>query len=242
MRLDWDGLLNARDLGGIPLRKGGQTIGGSYARSDHPLQLTTSGWNQAHAYGIRTIISLETAGLDGEAALRSNRPVILPDDFQAVVLRLAIEDATDQEFMKKWAETGLWGTPLYFAEALRKWPLLYGAAINAAAEAEGAVLLHCGRGHDRTGILTLLLLAIAGATPEAIAEDYLLSASNLRAREPRSVELLEAALSQSGTTAYEAISAAIALVDDVWLRQAQVWPASVAAIRARLVPGETATR
>ena len=74
--------------------------------------------------------------------------------------------------------------------------------------------MHCGRGHDRTGIMALLLLTLAGATTEGITEDYLLSARHLQSREPRSVELLEGALQQAGVTAYDAIGAATDVVDD----------------------------
>ncbi len=76
MRLEWQGLVNARDLGGIALRGGGRTRSGAYARSEHPLYLTPTGWGQLRSYGVRTITSLETAGLEGEEAVRSNRPVM----------------------------------------------------------------------------------------------------------------------------------------------------------------------
>ena len=39
----------------------------------------------------------------------------------------------------------------------------------------GGVLFHCIRGHDRTGIITLLLLTLAGVTPDEIIADYELS-------------------------------------------------------------------
>ncbi|RJT75650.1 tyrosine-protein phosphatase [Arthrobacter cheniae] len=234
MRLRWEGLVNARDLGGIALQGGGQTRRGAYARSDHPLNLTPTGWGELQNYGVRTIASLETGGLEGEEVIRSNRPVVPPADVTATVLRIPVEDATDASFMARWACTGLWGTPLYFSEALINWPAMYGAAINALAQAEGPVLMHCGRGHDRTGIMALLLLTIAGATVEGITEDYLLSARNLESREPRSVELLEGALRQAGVRANEAIGTAIDVVDDAWLSRAKVTEGSVSSIRAGL--------
>ena len=242
VRLQWDGLHNARDLGGLALQAGGRTPHGVYARSDHPLHLTPEGWEQLADYGIHTIASLETAGLDGEAALRSNRPIELPHDLAVEVLRLPVEDATDQEFMAKWARTGLWGTPLYFADALQRWPRLYGDAINALALADGPVLFHCGRGHDRTGIVALLLLTLGGVRPEAIAEDYLLSSRNLEAQDPRSVQMLENALRDHGITAYAAIAAAIGVVDAKWLDRAGVRPDAIAALRARFSPDATSSR
>ena len=57
----------------------------------------------------------------------------------------------------------LWCTPLYYRDALKRWPERHAAAISAIARAQpGGVLIHCKRGVDRTGIMTLLLLAAVG--------------------------------------------------------------------------------
>jgi len=42
------------------------------------------------------------------------------------------------------------------------------------------LLFHCVAGKDRTGLIAALLLALADATPEAIAHDYRVSGENLR--------------------------------------------------------------
>ena len=49
----------------------------------------------------------------------------------------------------------------------------------AAAPPE-PLLFHCVAGKDRTGLIAALLLALADATPEAIAYDYTVSSENLR--------------------------------------------------------------
>ena len=46
MRLFWTGMTNARDLGGVPLRAGGETSHHRFVRSDHPARLTPEGWRQ----------------------------------------------------------------------------------------------------------------------------------------------------------------------------------------------------
>ena len=53
--------------------------------------------------------------------------------------------------------------------------------IQAAATglAEGAVVVHCHGGKDRTGIVVALLLSIAGVPRETIIEDYALSEAQL---------------------------------------------------------------
>jgi hypothetical protein len=91
-------------------------------------------------------------------------------------MKAAIEDVTDTEFAQKWAGSGLWCTPLYYRDALQRWPERHAAAMTAIARAQpGGVLVHCRRGNDRTGIITLLLLALAGVAEDEIIADYELS-------------------------------------------------------------------
>jgi len=44
--------------------------------------------------------------------------------------------------------------------------------MRAIASADGAVLVHCAGGRDRTGMICAMLLDMAGATADAIAADY----------------------------------------------------------------------
>ena len=46
------------------------------------------------------------------------------------------------------------------------------AVLAVIAQADGAVLVHCAGGRDRTGMISAMLLHIASATDEAIIEDY----------------------------------------------------------------------
>lgn len=168
--LVWDGCINVRDLGGLRTSNGRVTCRGAIVRSDTPARLTPEGWSALYAYGIRTIISLRTHGLE-EDELNVTSPY--PD---IATIQIAIEDITDKEFVEQWVSTELWGTPLYYQDALRRWPERHAAVISAIACAQpGGVLFHCVRGHDRTGIIALLLLTLAGVTPDEIVADYELS-------------------------------------------------------------------
>ena len=235
VKLPWDGQLNARDLGGIPLTSGGFTRQGVIARSEHPSFLTDDGWRQVQAYGVRTIISLETGGLAGEAALRANRKVSLPEFFAPEVISAPIEDGADAEFMQTWATSGLWGTPLYYPYVLDRWPELHGAAIRAIAESEATVLIHCGRGHDRTGIISMILLTIAGAPPTAVTADYLLSGQSLLKRDPNAVTNLAAALESAGKTAREAIGEAMDVLTPEYFERAGVGTATLQRLRTLMI-------
>lgn len=185
--LNWDGCTNVRDLGGLHTLDGRQTRWQAVVRSDTPSRLTAAGWSALYAYGIRTIITLRTHG-QTEPELNFSPPQPGLD-----IVPVEIEDITDQAFLQQWAVTELWSTPLYYKDALQRWPDRHAAAISAIAQAQpGGVLFHCARGNDRTGIIALLLLTLAGVTPDEIIADYQLSPDPCRdellARQQSSVQ------------------------------------------------------
>lgn len=220
-RLTWDGCINVRDLGGLPTVDGRVTRFGGIVRADHPARLTAAGWAALTAYGIRTIVSLETAGIVDDAQDAAPRPAELAR------VRVEIEDMADADFVDQWVRTNLWCTPLYYRDALRRWPERHAAAVTAVARARpGGVLFHCARGHDRTGIIALLLLALAGVTPKAIAADYELS------RDPERETLLR----QRGTSTRQVILETLAAFDAAsYLRAAGMRARDLAAVRTRLL-------
>jgi hypothetical protein len=168
--LAWDGCTNVRDLGGLRTFDGRLTRWGTVVRSDHPAKLSAAGWSALYGYGIRTIITLCTHGLEEDLPDSGPRP---PD---ITTVKVEIEDITDQAFVQQWVDSGLWCTPLYYRDALRCWPERHATAIRAVARARpGGVLIHCTRGNDRTGIISLLLLSLTGVTAEEIIADYQLS-------------------------------------------------------------------
>lgn len=219
--LVWDGCKNVRDLGGLKTQAGRMTRRGAVVRGDTPARLTPAGWSALYAYGIRTIISLRTHGLV-EEELDFTSPY--PD---LVVVQAPIEDVTDREFVQKWVDTNLWGTPLYYKDALQRWPERHAAVISAVAQAQaGGVLFHCIRGYDRTGIITLLLLTLAGVTPDEIVADYALSL------DPERDEFLAR---QNTSVRGVILDILEGLNIDSYLRTGGVSPADLAAVRQRLV-------
>ena len=49
-------------------------------------------------------------------------------------------------------------------------------ALRSIAHAEGAAIVHCAAGKDRTGVLVALALTVAGVTPQAVVADYAVTA------------------------------------------------------------------
>ena len=219
--LSWDGCINVRDLGGLRTCDGRMTRFGAVVRSDTPARLTETGWSALYGYGIRTIISLGTDGLtEDELNITPQYPDI-------VTVQVAIEDITDAEFAQLWANTNLWGTPLYYKDALLRWPERHAAAIVAIARARpGGVLFHCIRGHDRTGIIALLLLSLVGVTPDEMIADYELSP------DPRRDELL----ARENSSVREAMLSALEGLDiDSYLQKGGVSQGDLAAVRRSLL-------
>ena len=138
---------------------------------------------------------------------------------------MAIEDYTDIEFVETYARTGLWGTPLYYAPALRRWPQRSAAVIQAIARAvPGGLLFHCAAGRDRTGLAALLLLSITGVTMEAIVDDFTYSYRRMtRPEQQKELGMIEALLQQHNTTGEQVIRELLDKIDvPTYLRGAGV--------------------
>lgn len=228
--LGFDGFLNARDLGGLPAG-GGLIRWGVVVRAEHPAALTTAGWEGVRQHGVRTIIDL--TGEDETE--RAPRPAGL------TTIRIPLDDPSDTEFWQRWG--GAFScTPLYYGPFLDRFPGLVGEVVGSLVNAEpGGVLVHCGSGRDRTGLIVLVLLASLGVSAADIAEDYALS-------HLRRAELCAAAglgddtpkirdfLARQGTTEREVLDEVVTGRDFAdYLRAAGLGGDGLTALRARLV-------
>jgi protein-tyrosine phosphatase len=207
-----DGLVNARDLGGIRFRDGGTTPTGVLARCESADLITDAGWERLRELGYRTVLDLRQPG---ERA-RDTRP--RPDWIHVAHVDL---DGLDDHpaFWEPYWPSGLHGTPLYYLPHLAELPERAGSALRAILEAPaGGVLFHCGAGRDRTGIVALLLLLAVGADPEDIVDDYLETIRLGPERSANSGEqdmepLIVGLLAEHGTTSERAFRDAMSGVD-----------------------------
>ena len=220
--LNWEGCNNVRDLGGFETVDGKKTKWGAIIRGDHPSRLTENGWNALYEHGIRTIVSLRTHGLE-----EKDHPVVVPPHADINVVSVEIEDITDKEFVSRWLDTGLWGTPLYYHDALERWTKQHATALKTIALANpGGVLFHCRRGYDRTGIIALLILALAGVSMKDITVDYELSADPVR----------DQLLAERNTNVYEVLQKTLDGIDlENYLLSGGMAQADIDAIRTRIV-------
>jgi hypothetical protein len=156
-----EGLVNLRDLGGLPTESGALTRHGRLLRSDSPHDLTESGVRALLDIGMRTVVDLRTV------SERENRPSPLVGvgdvrDHHAPIFN----DGDDfPQHLATAAEVYCWW--------LRERGTGVAAALAAIADAGSApVLVHCHAGKDRTGVIIALVLRLAGVTADAIADDY----------------------------------------------------------------------
>ena len=242
--LIWDGCLNVRDLGGHPTGDGGETRFGSVVRADSVGQLSPAGWEALVAYGIRTVIDLR-----GDHERDEDPPGELPVD----VLHVPFMEASEAEW-EEIAEQLEKLDELPVADGTREAYLIFlecfkpnvGAAVRAVAEApEGGVVVHCVGGKDRTGLLTALLLQVAGVATEEIAADYALSEDRLRPRHDAWLEAAETKaerrrLERITQTPPEVITGVFGELErrygsiDAYLRSAGVSDEEIARARSRL--------
>ncbi|MBB1157630.1 tyrosine-protein phosphatase [Amycolatopsis dendrobii] len=202
----WEGFFNTRDLGGLPTRSGGRTDPARFYRSASLRFVTGAGWASARESGLRTIVDLRNP------AEVSTYAAVVPSGMTR--LEVPLDDVGDTEFWQYIADEQLDGTPLYYRVFLDRKAERCATVLKTLARAEGGVLFHCTSGRDRTGLISLLLLALADVDPETIAADYALSTEAvLPLYRALGVEdqtaLLEAALARRQTTLREAVLATL---------------------------------
>lgn len=227
--LAWEGCWNARDLGGLRRRDGGQTRWRTTVRMDSPYRLTEQAWQRIWDYGIRTVIDLRN---DHEI-----RPDCRPAGLTTVHVPLDGEKDPDVII-----ERDHDGTPLYYPRFLDTGAHRVAEVMRAIADAKpGGVIYHCAAGRDRTGIITLLLLDLAGVDADEIAADNALSGERLKPAWlalglPDQSAVIDDFLARQGTTVHEAVRTVMTDFSAAeYLRKAGLSEAEIAVIRSRLV-------
>ena len=163
--LDWDGCYNVRDLGGIGLADGRETKWGAAVRADSLHKLTADGWAALVDHGVRTVIDLRN---DYERV-----PDVAARPPEVATVQLPLDGIEDRQFWDPIVAGPQFGTPIYYRGHLERMPERSAAVLRAIARARpGGVAFHCVGGRDRTGQITIVLLALVGAGAEQIVADY----------------------------------------------------------------------
>jgi protein-tyrosine phosphatase len=161
--LAWDGCINVRDLGGLPLEGGGETRSGVVVRADAIRTLTDAGWQSLADYGVKLAVDLRA---DDELA---DDP---PRELPIQVLRMPI-DARRAPPAFEWPSM-----EVSYRALLARFGRAFAAVATTVARNDDPVVVHCQGGRDRTGLACALMLRLAGVPLEAIAADHALSDTN----------------------------------------------------------------
>jgi protein-tyrosine phosphatase len=174
--LDWDGCVNVRDLGGLPLEQGGETRSGALVRADNVRKLSDAGWEALARHGVTRIVDLRWPEELAEDP---------PRDVQIDVVHVSLLGELDADYVDDVDEyleandaSGYWAS--FYDQMLEQYRDNFGTVIAALADAPpGVSLFHCAGGKDRTGLIAALALRYAGVGVDAIADDYGVTGANL---------------------------------------------------------------
>jgi protein-tyrosine phosphatase len=158
--LRWDGCVNVRDLGGLPLAGGGETAYRVVVRADWLPGLSAVGRQALVDYGVSLIVDLRP---EGEDAQDEFEPLPVP------VLRQAMDPRPVPE---AWDWPSMHEAYLALADHYRG---SLAGALTALGDADPPAAIHCAGGRDRTGIACGMALWLAGVEPDVIASDHALS-------------------------------------------------------------------
>jgi protein tyrosine/serine phosphatase len=232
MDLDWPGCRNVRDVGGLPTADGRAIREGVLIRADSLQYLTDDGVECVRRSGVSRILDLRG---DGEVAA-------FPTPFTGtpLALRQSLADPADPDHGQPTiVEACTW--------MLDKRPELFAAAVKAIAdEPDGAVVVHCHGGKDRTGMVVALALSVAGVPEEEIVADYFLTQARLASwlEEQLAAEpdvSMHPEMIEFRDTRAESIVAILRHLDttyggpEAYLRHGGLTDADLARLRARLV-------
>jgi protein-tyrosine phosphatase len=198
-----DGTTNTRDLGGLPTSDGGRTVPNRIFRSDNLQTLSEDDVRRlVDEVRLREVVDLRTTAeilLEGRGPLRDVPEIthrhfsLLPERGHHTDVFAVEEDDPLPDLPEDWAETVL---PRQAPEPDRAEPPAVRsylgylsdradavvAALRALAEpVDGASVVHCAAGKDRTGVVVALALAVAGVPHEEIVADYALTAEIIEA-------------------------------------------------------------
>lgn len=174
--LPTEGIHNFRDYGGYPVYGGGRVKRGLLFRSGQHVAASDTDLANVAALQIRTVIDLRGA------SERAKYPCRRSQAFDAEVFAFEGETTSSPPHMNVDSHT----TTAEFARQrmlgvytrMPKNPAMiemFGRYFQALDQRDGASLVHCFAGKDRTGVAAMLVLHVLGASRDDQMEEFLLT-------------------------------------------------------------------
>ncbi len=188
--IDLDGAVNVRDLGGLPTADGGTVRTGRLIRSDNLQDLSERDVHLlVDELHVRSVADLRTGV---EVTAEGPGPLAALNDVEIVHLSLFPESgentdaaADDAPVVLPWQSDqrtervrrqGASGVYLGYLDDRADSVL---DALRLIAYTDGATIVHCAAGKDRTGVVVALALAEVGVERDSIVADYARSAERI---------------------------------------------------------------
>ncbi|HAH76042.1 MULTISPECIES: tyrosine-protein phosphatase [Kandleria] len=167
-----DHMPNTRDLGGYETQDGHYTKAHHFVRASGPYECSDHDLDKLYDYGVRVTIDLRS---DFEKKAMASR-FSEDDRFENIEINLLDTEVVKvvPEEVKEYKDLG--GVYIYALEAHKQQiKEVFDVFLNHLYD---CVLFHCSAGKDRTGIISALLLDLAGCHDYDIVKDYSESYSN----------------------------------------------------------------
>jgi protein tyrosine/serine phosphatase len=186
--IELDGAVNVRDLGDLPTEDGQKTARASLLRADNLQELSPADVTKlVRDIGVSTVVDLRStneleaegpAPLGAVAGVRHAHHPVLPEvgtNTDVIADALLTRDRLDRT---RYPDDPVCGHYLGYLEDR---PDQVVGAVRSIARSEGAALVHCAAGKDRTGVVVALALTVAGVPAQAVVADYAVTGERIEA-------------------------------------------------------------
>ena len=186
--IELEGAVNVRDLGDLPTEDGQKTARARLLRADNLQELSAADVTKlVRDIGVTTVVDLRSpnelaaegsAPLDTVAGVRHAHHPVLPEvGSNTDMAAAALLTRRDQD-KSRYPRDPICGHYLGYLEDR---PDQVVGALRSIAHSQGAALVHCAAGKDRTGVVVALALTVAGVHPQAVVSDYAASGERTEA-------------------------------------------------------------
>ena len=185
--IDLAGVVNMRDLGGLPTTDGHRIRSRRLIRSDNLQDLTAADVRRlVDELGVTDVVDLRS---DTEVHSEGPGPLVrersLTHHQHSLFRDRPADDTASDVLVPGRGSDADRADPAYWAGHylgyLRERSESVSAALHVVADSRGATVVHCAAGKDRTGTIVGLALDVAGVPHDVIVEDYVRTGERLEA-------------------------------------------------------------
>ncbi len=186
--IELEGAVNVRDLGDLPTEDRQKTARARLLRADNLQELSAADVTKlVRDIGVTTVVDLRSsnelaaegpAPLDAVAGVRRAHHPVLPEvGSNTDMAAAALLTRRDQD-KSRYPRDPICGHYLGYLEDR---PDQVVGALRSITHSQGAALVHCAAGKDRTGVVVALALIATGVPAQAVVADYAATAERTEA-------------------------------------------------------------